>query len=78
MDAGEAYRQMADVKYQMEDNVKQNFLDPLTHLQNNELKDVNVRFFRISTSTLSNITNQGFKRIDLYITTRKYKLNHRH
>ncbi|PAV59951.1 hypothetical protein WR25_18034 isoform B [Diploscapter pachys] len=41
VDAGEAYRQMADVKYQMEDNVKQNFLDPLTHLQNNELKEVN-------------------------------------
>ncbi|CAI2322295.1 unnamed protein product [Caenorhabditis sp. 36 PRJEB53466] len=40
-DAAEAYRQMADIKYQMEDNVKQNFLDPLTHLQNNELKDVN-------------------------------------
>ncbi|CAI5437639.1 unnamed protein product [Caenorhabditis angaria] len=40
-DSAEAYRQMADIKYQMEDNVKQNFLDPLTHLQNNELKDVN-------------------------------------
>ncbi|CAB3407406.1 unnamed protein product [Caenorhabditis bovis] len=40
-DAAEAYRQMADIKYQMEDNVKQNFLDPLIHLQNNELKDVN-------------------------------------
>uniref|UniRef100_A0A1I7UEH9 SH3 domain-containing GRB2-like protein n=1 Tax=Caenorhabditis tropicalis TaxID=1561998 RepID=A0A1I7UEH9_9PELO len=40
-DAAEGYRQMADIKYQMEDNVKQNFLDPLTHLQNNELKDVN-------------------------------------
>ncbi|CAO4360463.1 unnamed protein product [Caenorhabditis nigoni] len=40
-DAAEGYRQMADIKYQMEDNVKQNFLDPLMHLQNNELKDVN-------------------------------------
>ncbi|PIC55527.1 hypothetical protein B9Z55_000764 [Caenorhabditis nigoni] len=40
-DAAEGYRQMADIKYQMEDNVKQNFLDPLIHLQNNELKDVN-------------------------------------
>lgn len=37
---------MADIKYQMEDNVKQNFLDPLTHLQNNELKEVNVCFER--------------------------------
>ncbi|VDM58936.1 unnamed protein product [Angiostrongylus costaricensis] len=41
LDAAEAYRHMADIKYQMEENVKQNFIDPLTHLQNNELKDVN-------------------------------------
>ncbi|TKR92999.1 hypothetical protein L596_007536 [Steinernema carpocapsae] len=40
-DAGEAYRQMADVKYQLEENVKQNFLDPIAHLQNSDLKDVN-------------------------------------
>lgn len=39
-DSAEAYRQMADIKYQMEDNVKQNFLDPLTQLQNNELREV--------------------------------------
>jgi len=41
MDASEAFRQMADIKYQLEDVVKHNFLDPITHLQNNELKDVN-------------------------------------
>lgn len=41
-DAADAYRQMADVKYQLEDVVKHNFLDPITHLQANELKDVNV------------------------------------
>ncbi|KJH43505.1 BAR domain protein [Dictyocaulus viviparus] len=41
LDAAEAYRHMADIKYQMEENVKQNFIDPLTHLQINELKDVN-------------------------------------
>ncbi|CAJ0593905.1 unnamed protein product [Cylicocyclus nassatus] len=41
LEAAEAYRHMADIKYQMEENVKHNFLDPLTHLQNNELKDVN-------------------------------------
>ena len=45
-DASEAFRQMADIKYQLEDVVKHNFIDPITHLQNNELKDVNVsRFF---------------------------------
>uniref|UniRef100_A0A1I7ZM61 SH3 domain-containing protein n=1 Tax=Steinernema glaseri TaxID=37863 RepID=A0A1I7ZM61_9BILA len=40
-DVGEAYRQMADVKYQLEENVKQNFLDPIAQLQNSDLKDVN-------------------------------------
>lgn len=40
-DAADAYRQMADIKYQLEDVVKHNFLDPITHLQTNELKDVN-------------------------------------
>jgi endophilin-A len=41
IDSSEAFRQMADIKYQLEDVVKHNFLDPITHLQNNELKDVN-------------------------------------
>jgi len=40
-DASDAFRQMADIKYQLEDVVKHNFLDPITHLQTNELKDVN-------------------------------------
>ncbi|KAE9554015.1 hypothetical protein FO519_002775 [Halicephalobus sp. NKZ332] len=40
-DCSEGYRQMADIKYQMEDQVKHNFLDPIGHLQNNELKEVN-------------------------------------
>uniref|UniRef100_A0AC34QI39 Uncharacterized protein n=1 Tax=Panagrolaimus sp. JU765 TaxID=591449 RepID=A0AC34QI39_9BILA len=39
-DCSEAYRQMADIKYQMEDQVKHTFLDPITHLQNTELKEV--------------------------------------
>ena len=42
MEAGESYRQLAEVKYAMEDNVKQNFLDPLAHIQNKDLKEVNV------------------------------------
>ncbi|XP_075679196.1 SH3 domain containing GRB2 like, endophilin-A isoform X4 [Dermatophagoides pteronyssinus] len=37
---GEALREMAEVKYALEDNVKQNFLEPLTHLQAKDLKDV--------------------------------------
>jgi len=44
IDAGETYRMMADVKYALEDNVKQNFLDPLTHLQSNDLREVSVSY----------------------------------
>lgn len=40
-DAADAFRQMADVKYQLEDTVKHNFLDPISDFQNNELKDFN-------------------------------------
>ena len=42
LDSGEAYKQMADIKYALEDTVKQNFLDPLAHLLNTDLKEVNV------------------------------------
>ncbi|XP_071035218.1 endophilin-A isoform X13 [Parasteatoda tepidariorum] len=40
IEAGEALKQMAEVKYALEDNVKQNFLEPLHHLQTKDLKDV--------------------------------------
>jgi len=33
-------RQMADVKYALDDNIKQNFLEPLHHLQTKDLKEV--------------------------------------
>lgn len=36
-------RQMADVKYSLDDNIKQNFLEPLHHLQTKDLKEVMVR-----------------------------------
>lgn len=42
-EAGESYRQLAEVKYSLEDNVKQNFIEPLQQLQAKELKEVNVR-----------------------------------
>lgn len=42
IDAGECYRQMADIKYSLEDNVKQNFIEPLHHIQTKDLKEVNV------------------------------------
>lgn len=40
VEAGEIMKSMADVKYALEDNIKQNFLEPLHHLQNKDLKDV--------------------------------------
>lgn len=42
MEAGEAFKDLAEVKYALEDNVKQNFLDPMTQLANKDLKEVNV------------------------------------
>lgn len=43
VEMGEALKQMADVKYSLDDNIKQNFLEPLHHLQTKDLKEVMVR-----------------------------------
>ncbi|XP_052792953.1 endophilin-A3-like isoform X3 [Mya arenaria] len=40
-EAGESFKRLAEVKYSLEDNVKQNFLEPLSHLQGKDLKEVN-------------------------------------
>ncbi|XP_014473349.1 PREDICTED: endophilin-A isoform X5 [Dinoponera quadriceps] len=40
IEIGEAMKQMADVKYSLDDNIKQNFLEPLHHLQTKDLKEV--------------------------------------
>lgn len=40
VDMGESLRQMAGIKYALEDNIKQNFLDPFSSIKDNELKDV--------------------------------------
>lgn len=50
MDAGECYRQMADIKYSLEDNVKQNFIEPLHHIQTKDLKEVNVSSYSVKQS----------------------------
>ena len=42
MESGEAYKQLGEIKYSLEDNVKQNFIEPLHQLQNKDLKEVNV------------------------------------
>ncbi|XP_069696342.1 endophilin-A isoform X7 [Periplaneta americana] len=40
VEMGESMKQMADVKYSLDDNIKQNFLEPLHHLQTKDLKEV--------------------------------------
>ncbi|XP_046373692.1 endophilin-A3-like isoform X3 [Haliotis rufescens] len=40
-EAGETYKHLAEIKYNLEDNVKQNFLEPLALLQTKDLKEVN-------------------------------------
>jgi hypothetical protein len=44
---GETLKQMADVKYSLDDNIKQNFLEPLHHLQTKDIKEVLVRISTI-------------------------------
>lgn len=40
IEAGDSLKQMADLKYALDDNVKQNFLEPLHHTQTKDLKEV--------------------------------------
>lgn len=42
VEMGESMKQMADAKYSLDDNIKQNFLEPLHHLQTKDLKEVMV------------------------------------
>jgi len=40
IETGETLKQMADVKYALDDNVKQNFLEPMHHTQTKDLREV--------------------------------------
>ena len=40
IEMGDSLKQMADLKYALDDNVKQNFLEPLHHTQTKDLKEV--------------------------------------
>lgn len=42
VEMGDSLKQMADVKYSLDDNIKQNFLEPLHQLQTKDLKEVMV------------------------------------
>ena len=56
-------KQLADVKYSLDDNVKQNFLEPLHHLQSKDLKEVLVRSTFSTTPLLLNeaVSHNEFK-----------------
>ncbi|XP_076465474.1 endophilin-A3-like isoform X3 [Babylonia areolata] len=41
VETGETFKHLADIKYNLEDNVKQNFVEPLSQMQNKDLKEVN-------------------------------------
>lgn len=41
VDCGETYKQIGDMKYNLEDNVKQNFIEPLQLLHTKDIKEVN-------------------------------------
>ncbi|PAA68927.1 hypothetical protein BOX15_Mlig003884g1 [Macrostomum lignano] len=41
VECGDAYKQMAEIKYNLEDGVKQNFLDPFNSLLHQDLKEIN-------------------------------------
>lgn len=40
METGESFKQMAEIKYALEDDVRQDFIDPLTLLQTKDLREV--------------------------------------
>ena len=42
VESGESFKHLAEIKYNLEDNVRQNFIEPLTQTQNKDLKEVNV------------------------------------
>lgn len=47
VEMGESMKQMADAKYSLDDNIKQNFLEPLHHLQTKDLKEVMVSTLKL-------------------------------
>ena len=42
VETGESMRQIADIKYNLDDNMKMNFLEPLHNLSTKDIKEVMV------------------------------------
>lgn len=40
METGESFKQMAEIKYALEDDIRQDFLEPLIQLQNKDLREI--------------------------------------
>lgn len=71
IEAGESLKQLADIKYALEDNVKQNFLEPLTQLQTKDLKDV-----LVGSSASQSINQPSYQSINqLTIKSIDYSIN---
>lgn len=68
VEMGEALKQMADVKYSLDDNIKQSFLEPLHHLQTKDLKEVMV------SSWFSNVTLLFFSKNGTNLFCKIFKL----
>ena len=45
METGESMKQIADIKYNLDDNMKMNFLEPLHLLGTKDIKEVMVSLF---------------------------------
>jgi len=60
-------RQMADVKYALDDNIKQNFLEPLHHLQTKDLKEVMVNSnYKYCSITHTHTHTQHFRYFSMF------------
>ena len=61
VEAGESYKHLAEIKYNLEDNVKQNFIEPLQQTQNKDLKEVNVSCGHLCSMYLGSLGTTWFQ-----------------
>ena len=67
VESGEALKSMADLKYVLDDNVKQNYLELLHQLQSKDLKEVahHRKKLQVSTATWKIFHSSNFKNISV-------------